>query len=75
MSGEGYLNVERVKALTLLTLLSSLGAQMPRCRRRVDLLLPTVEPNRLFIFLIRDNVTNSILFIGQVLDPSAWLES
>ncbi|MCK4393219.1 hypothetical protein KAX17_09980 [Candidatus Bipolaricaulota bacterium] len=27
--------------------------------------------NRPFIFLIRDIETNTILFIGQVLDPSA----
>jgi len=29
-----------------------------------------VKLNRLFIFLIRDIETNTILFIGQVMDPS-----
>ena len=33
--------------------------------------VPTVRLNRPFIFLIRDIETNTILFIGQVLDPSA----
>ncbi len=32
--------------------------------------VPTVRLNRPFIFLIRDIETNSILFIGQVMDPS-----
>ena len=32
--------------------------------------VPTVRLNRPFIFLIRDNETNSILFLGQVMDPS-----
>jgi len=32
--------------------------------------VPTVRLNRPFIFLIRDNETNTILFIGQVMDPS-----
>jgi serpin B len=34
-------------------------------------IVPTVRLNRPFIFLIRDIKTNTILFIGQVLDPSA----
>lgn len=33
--------------------------------------VPTVRLDRPFIFLIRDNETNTILFIGQVIDPSA----
>jgi len=33
--------------------------------------VPTVKLNRPFIFLIRDIQTNTILFIGQVMDPSA----
>jgi len=33
--------------------------------------LPTVRVNRPFIFLIHDIETNAILFIGQVMDPSA----
>jgi serpin B len=33
--------------------------------------VPTVRLNRPFIFLIRDIETNTILFIGQVLDPRA----
>jgi len=33
--------------------------------------VPTMRLNRPFIFLIRDIETNTILFIGQVLDPSA----
>ena len=32
--------------------------------------LPTVRLNRPFIFLICDIETNTILFIGQVMDPS-----
>ena len=32
---------------------------------------PTVRANRPFIFLIRDIETNTILFMGQVMDPSA----
>jgi len=32
--------------------------------------VPTVRLNRPFIFLIRDIETNTILFIGQVMDPS-----
>ena len=32
--------------------------------------VPTMRLNRPFIFLIRDIETNTILFIGQVLDPS-----
>ena len=34
-------------------------------------IVPTVRLNRPFIFLIRDIETGTILFIGQVLDPSA----
>lgn len=34
-------------------------------------IVPTVELNRPFIFLIRHIETNTILFIGQVMDPSA----
>jgi len=34
-------------------------------------IVPTVRLNRPFIFLIRDIETNTILFIGQVLNPSA----
>jgi len=34
-------------------------------------IVPTVKLNRPFIFLIRDIETNTILFIGQVIDPSA----
>ena len=33
-------------------------------------IVPTVELNRPFIFLIRHIETNTILFIGQVMDPS-----
>lgn len=33
--------------------------------------VPTVRLNRPFIFLIRNIETNTILFIGQVIDPSA----
>jgi serpin B len=33
--------------------------------------VPTVRLNRPFIFLIRDIKTNTILFIGQLMDPSA----
>jgi len=33
--------------------------------------VPTVRLNRPFIFLIRDIETNTILFIGQVMNPSA----
>ena len=33
-------------------------------------IVPTVRLNRPFIFLIRDIETGTILFIGQVLDPS-----
>ncbi|MCK4378659.1 MAG: hypothetical protein KAW01_04915 [Deltaproteobacteria bacterium] len=33
--------------------------------------VPTVRLNRPFIFLIRDIETNTVLFIGQVLDPTA----
>jgi serine protease inhibitor len=33
--------------------------------------VPTVRLNRPFIFLIRHIETNTILFIGQVMDPSA----
>ncbi len=33
-------------------------------------IVPTVRLNRPFIFLIRDIETNTILFIGQVMDPS-----
>ena len=32
--------------------------------------VPTVRLSRPFIFLIRDIETNTILFIGQVMDPS-----
>jgi len=32
--------------------------------------VPTIQLNRPFIFLIRDIETDTILFIGQVLDPS-----
>jgi len=32
--------------------------------------VPTVRLNRPFIFLIHDIETNTILFIGQVMDPS-----
>lgn len=32
--------------------------------------VPTVRLNRLFIFLIRDIETNTILSIRQVMDPS-----
>ena len=33
--------------------------------------VPIVRLNRPFIFLIRDVKTNTILFVGQVMDPSA----
>jgi serpin B len=33
--------------------------------------VPTVRLNRPFIFLIRDIETSAILFIGEVMDPSA----
>jgi serpin B len=32
--------------------------------------VPTVRIDRPFVFLIRDIETDTILFIGQVLDPS-----
>jgi serpin B len=34
-------------------------------------IVPTVRLNRPFIFLIRDIETNTVLFIGQVMEPSA----
>jgi serine protease inhibitor len=33
-------------------------------------IVPTVKLNRPFIFLIRDIKTGTVLFIGQVMDPS-----
>ncbi|MBK8563398.1 MAG: serpin family protein [Saprospiraceae bacterium] len=33
--------------------------------------IPTVYVNRPFVFVIRDNKTNSILFIGKVMNPQA----
>jgi len=42
--GEGHLNPERVKALKLLTLESSFGAQKPCSKRRVGLLLQQQNP-------------------------------
>ena len=33
--------------------------------------VPTVRLNRPFLFLIRDNETETILFLGQVMNPSA----
>ena len=35
--------------------------------------VPTVRLNRPFIFLLRDIETGTVLFIGQVLDPSAGM--
>ncbi|MGQ0844515.1 MAG: serpin family protein [Sporichthyaceae bacterium] len=32
---------------------------------------PTIEANRPFLFLIREKATNTVLFVGRVMDPSA----
>lgn len=33
-------------------------------------LIPNVNINKPFLFVIRDNQTNSILFMGKVMDPT-----
>jgi serpin B len=32
---------------------------------------PTIDANRPFLFLIREKATNTVLFVGRVMDPSA----
>ncbi|MCY7329830.1 MAG: hypothetical protein LH618_14855, partial [Saprospiraceae bacterium] len=34
-------------------------------------IVPVIEANRPFLFVIRDNKTNSILFMGKMMNPNA----